>query len=253
MIVGVTMVRNEAGIIETTLRHMLGEGLDQIVVGDDGSTDATREAIWRAGDDYPGQLSVFDTATKGDYWHQPEKMNKLIARAAKEFGDLSFVDPLWIVPFDADEFIYSRDSLRPRVRQVLLDAPNWAKKFAVQVWRQRSWEICERDAEQPTKVVFRWEPGAEVVMGQHAVSTSGIPVAGELGLRELKYRSYEHFREKIARDLDRLSPDLPAIYATHVRRFAGATEADFEAAWREMMAVPTVHDPIPSTLGGLLL
>ncbi len=44
MIVGISMVRDEADVISFTLAHLAAEGIDHFIVADNGSSDATRFA-----------------------------------------------------------------------------------------------------------------------------------------------------------------------------------------------------------------
>ena len=42
---GITMVKNEADIVEQTIRHLLGQGVDHILAADNGSSDGTYEIL----------------------------------------------------------------------------------------------------------------------------------------------------------------------------------------------------------------
>jgi hypothetical protein len=94
-IVGFSLVKNEADIIESFIRHNIIY-LDFLVIGDNGSTDATRAIIvslMREG--LP--LILFDDPILG--YSQSQKMTRLAAEIQRAMC------PKFLVPLDADEFI----------------------------------------------------------------------------------------------------------------------------------------------------
>ena len=104
-IFGVSMVRNEADIVDLNIRYHLSLGIDRVLVLDNGSTDGTDEVLrslvhrdervsWIRDD------SPFDQAT----------ITTELAREAFRLG----AD--WIVPFDADEFWWAE---RNKFREIL--------------------------------------------------------------------------------------------------------------------------------------
>jgi len=88
----VTMVRDEADIVEATVRHMLTQ-VDVVIVADNRSVDGTREIL----EGLP--VHLLNDPERGYY--QSEKMARLAHMARVEHG----AD--WVVPFDADEWWYS--------------------------------------------------------------------------------------------------------------------------------------------------
>ena len=251
MIVGICSVRNEELLIETTLRHILAQGVDRVLISDANSIDGTREAIARA--DLSGKVSLFTDDLP--YCDQPVEMNRLAGYAAEWGAD-------WVLPFDADEFPYAPNG--GTIADALNAQPPNVCKVFLRVWNHLDWNRRETVPGSingalnhcapiwQRKVVFRWQRGAKLLIGQHGVSFEGPHTEGVLDLRELKYISVDHFKAKIRGQLDRLDPSLGFGYADHVRRFDGASDAEMEATWNEMSAVPTTHDPVPSTLKGLV-
>ena len=47
MLVGISLVRNEEDLVETTLRHHLRQGVEHFLIADNGSTDGTARALER--------------------------------------------------------------------------------------------------------------------------------------------------------------------------------------------------------------
>lgn len=89
---GVTMVKDELDVIEYTLRHLVGAGVDEIIVADNMSTDGTRELLAELADELP--VTVVDDLEPAYY--QSDKMTRLVRNAAVAGADR-------VIPFDADE------------------------------------------------------------------------------------------------------------------------------------------------------
>ena len=90
---GVSMVRNEADIIGTTVLHHLSLGLDRILVLDNGSTDGTGEILRNLAEEDERVRYISDDSP----FKQAEITTRLVRRARREGAD-------WVLPFDADEF-----------------------------------------------------------------------------------------------------------------------------------------------------
>ena len=88
----ITMVKNEADIIDRSVQHLLKQGVDHVLVADNLSTDATPDILTRLSRDHP----VHVAHDRDPAHYQSWKMG-LLAQAARRSG----AD--WIVPFDADE------------------------------------------------------------------------------------------------------------------------------------------------------
>lgn len=101
------LVRDEEDIIGATAAHMLTQ-VDHVMVLDNNSIDSTRTILLDLG------VEVIPDPEPG--YFQSQKMSALAARAARAGADI-------VVPFDADEFIYSPFG---RIADVLNDHPEVA-------------------------------------------------------------------------------------------------------------------------------
>jgi hypothetical protein len=95
-IIGISMVRNEADVVQLSVLHHLAIGCDNVFVVDNGSTDGTMSVLRRLAHAYP----VLWTRDEGPY-RQSEVMTALAQDAARDGAE-------WVVPFDADEFWWVR-------------------------------------------------------------------------------------------------------------------------------------------------
>ena len=91
------------------LLHHLALGMERILVIDNGSTDATPTILRRM----QGRLPVSVTRDEGPF-RQDEFMTGLLHEAAAGGAD-------WVVPFDDDEFLVSREPLSQRLGYVQRD------------------------------------------------------------------------------------------------------------------------------------
>jgi glycosyltransferase involved in cell wall biosynthesis len=182
----VTMVRNEADIIEETLRMLHAQGVDRFVVADNGSTDETAQILERLKDELP--LHVLKDPIV-PYW-QSDKMS-MLARLATCMG------AAWIVPFDADEQWYGHDgsTLGAVLREsdaVVVKAKwflylpieeNSADRFADR------FPYRQRDPSGAVKVAFRANWLARLHMGNHGVTRPDGVVAESLRIAHYTFRS----------------------------------------------------------------
>jgi hypothetical protein len=107
MIFAVMMVRNERDILPVNLRYHLDQGIDHILVADNGSTDGTAEIL----EEFAATNRVHVFARPGPF-HQADTTTEL-AREAFLRG------ATWVLPIDADEFWHVPGG---RLDDVLADA-----------------------------------------------------------------------------------------------------------------------------------
>ncbi len=104
-IFAISMVKNEADIIESFVRYNLNV-VDAMIILDNGSTDDTLKILELLESE---GLPIFIFEDKNREYDQANKMNQLLLRAVNEFkADI-------IVPLDADEFLMSSKRGNPRV------------------------------------------------------------------------------------------------------------------------------------------
>jgi glycosyltransferase involved in cell wall biosynthesis len=233
----VMMVRNEQDIIGGTVCHALTQ-VDAVYVLDNGSTDQTREILDALAVDLP--VVVVPDPERGYY--QSRKMSALAQQAA---GD----GYRWIVPVDADEVWTSgtdqplRDLLPtvdwPVAAAVLydhvrtgLDEPD-RDPFRSMIWRKR-------EPGGLPKVAFRWEPGAVIAQGNHAVHLPSHPEGVEpvyaLTVHHFPVRSVEQFVSKVINGSEAYAaaPDLPPDMGNHWRAWGELYRRYGEAALQEV-------------------
>lgn len=188
----VTMVKNEADIIEHTVRHLVSQGVDQILVADNGSSDATIEILRRLKTTLPLHIAI---DSEHGYF-QDHKMSTL-AKIARRHG------AEWVIPFDADEFWFAPgQSLR-----------NFLIESNVPVLRARMFNIFPtRDRQTLTgmtgpvsldmsspiqeKVAVRTHPLLWIEMGNHGAIRPGFRQDG-LRIIHAPWRSRPQLTRKI--------------------------------------------------------
>lgn len=253
VVAAVSMVKDEADVIEGTLRHMAGE-VDVIVVADNGSTDGTRQILADLANDLP--LHVLDDPDVAYY--QSTKMTRLADYAHDRYN------AGWIVPFDADELWVAPHRVADTLNRLLplvtiaeaalynhfataID-PAEADPFRQLVWRQRT------PGPLP-KVAYRWEPGAVIHQGNHGVTlpSGGVPEP-VLEVRHFPYRSAAQFVSKARNGAAAYrATDLPEHQGAHWRAYGDLLDRHgvevLEDVYREHFwyLSPTdsglVHDP----------
>lgn len=235
MIAAVSTVRNEVDIIESSIKHLLNEGVELVLVADGRSTDGTRDLLQDLKETMGGRVNWYDD---GGEWRQQTWVDKLALIASDEGAD-------WILPVDADEYWRCPDG-RP-LSDALADVPEHVTVLQAMLFHHSSWEMKVVPAEGLPKVAYRPAPDAWIGPGNHTVSRAGEHLGGLIEIRHFQYRSYEHFCRKVAERIETLPPDIRARGdGGHIMRLDGVSENEMRAAWAELEAREQVYDPIPS-------
>lgn len=211
-IVMTLMVRDEADIIAAMIEHHLAQGVDRIIVTDNGSIDGTREIL--ADYESTGRVEVHDYLRHDK--NQSAVVSGMASRAATEHG------ATWVVNADADEFFIAAEAGRT-LREALADVPVALGSFSVPVinmtglpapdgaalerlvWRDLRDESTLMSSvalhAQPTpNVIHVGRAGVTVQQGNHGVD---IPSTGQPDPRSMietlhfPWRSYEQYSTKI--------------------------------------------------------
>jgi hypothetical protein len=238
VIVGLCMVRDDADVIGATMRHLLEQGVDRMLVevgpSVDGTCDVVDEVAREAGE---GVVTVYDDPDPVN--RQVMVMNRLLGRAVEEGAT-------WAIPWDADEWIYATGG--GTVREALSVLAPDVDKLYLRHYQHVDWNSRHVEPNRLRKVVFRARPGQHLVVGNHEVTSSGAGIEGVLDLRELCYRSYDHWKAKFRARNANLDPVVAAdpTAGLHHRRLAGLSEEELEVEWKALQDTPSVQDPIPS-------
>ena len=140
MLVGISLMRNEEDLVETTLRHHMRQGVELFLIADNGSTDGTPRVL--------EQLARKDrrlrwTRTGDVGFHQAQFVTDLAREAMKSGAS-------WVLPFDADEFWWAQGGLAPSLRASSADLVSVPVVNFIQHRRQ-----LRRDPRCVLKAVYR--------------------------------------------------------------------------------------------------
>lgn len=205
------MVRDEADIIRQWIDYHLAQGVDAIIITDNGSVDGTREILQQYSD--AGNIDLRDEPL------QQKQQGQLVTAMAREASTRYGAD--WVINADADEFVMPVDrSLRlrdvferldPALASFTVPVVNLVGRIAKSgagidrlVWRdERTNEQLQQRGvlAQPTpNAVHIGSPDVTVVQGNHLVSigSNGKPPA-ELALEvlHLPWRSWQQLQNKV--------------------------------------------------------
>lgn len=226
MVIAISMVRDEADIVESTVRHMATQ-VDRLVIADNRSQDGTRDLLEALSKELP--LTVLDEPQVGYY--QSQAMTELARRAEANGAE-------WIVPFDADEWHYSphgriADVLHDCRGEIVMapcynhvatgeDSPEQTDPVVRLRWRERA-------PYHLPKVVCRASPDLTIGQGNHTVSYGREVdrVRGKLAIRHFPYRSPEQFERKIRNGAAAIkATGFVESVCIHWRTYGAALEAD---------------------------
>ncbi|WP_299034358.1 glycosyltransferase family 2 protein [uncultured Pseudokineococcus sp.] len=210
-IVATLMVRDEVDVVAAVVEHHLGQGIDALVVTDNGSVDGTAEVLQSYADRGLVELHRDPVHRK----QQSEVVTRMARRARTRFA----AD--WVLNIDADEFWVPVDRSLD-LRQALERTPLSLNAFTVPVtnlvgsasqpgsWAKRLLYRDQRSAEEllgvgvhahPTPdAVHRGESDVVVAQGNHFVSlaSNGQPdPAVAIEVLHVPWRSWAQVERKV--------------------------------------------------------
>jgi glycosyltransferase involved in cell wall biosynthesis len=247
-VAAVTMVKDEADIIEATVAHMLTQ-VDYVVVADNLSTDGTRDILDRLAVQHPHLLVVDDPEVA---YEQSRKMTGLANLAHDDVG----AD--WVVAFDADEIWYS--PFHDRVADHLATVADQWLVMPARVYDHVATRLDDPDDPDPTsrlgyrrnvslpmhKVACRWRADLTIEMGNHGARYHGGATVHEaqLVVRHFPYRSVEQVIRKVRNGAAAYAAStLPDQYGAHWRQWGMQSDEWIAAAFHEWYYSRTPNNP----------
>jgi glycosyltransferase involved in cell wall biosynthesis len=207
-LVAVAIVRDEADVIEYTIKHLLAHGIEQILVSDHLSEDGTSDILIDLSKKYP----VHYTAYTSEGFYQADETNRLIELAKTYYGaDI-------VIPFDADELFVTSDNRR--LLDLLVNVPDEIDVIQASVVNHIATCVDDYSELNPfirmkrhpinnewpwPKVIVRPIQGMRVSAGNHRALSGNAASTNQIEVRHYPYRSEEQFIKKIRNGYDGLS------------------------------------------------
>jgi len=230
---GIAMVKNEADIIASVIEHTFAQGVDRILIVDNGSTDGTLQLLQRLARDLP--LDVGTDSEVG--YFQEHKMTALAAHARR-------VGAEWIVPFDADEFWFAsgtsvaeflRSSNGTQVEAQMYNIfPNEQKPTMTDLSGPVRFDL------QPHKLVktaARSHPLLWIEAGNHGIVRPGR-IAGGLNIIHAPWRNEEQLVRKLRQGAQAFAATDVAKTGRHQTHWTSLGNVDEEVlrdAWANLL------------------
>lgn len=242
----VTMVRDEEDVIAHTIEHLLGQGVQHVLVADNLSTDGTpallrdmaaRWPVTVAHDRLPAMLQE----------HKVSRLARLATAAGAE----------WIVPFDADELWCSSsgtlaDTLAKSPHSVLaVPMHDHVPSADDDPAEPNPYLRLRRRLVEPKamgKVAFRAHRLAFVEAGNHFVRHPAAPaVVSDLFIRHVPFRNAEQVVRKVRQGAEAsIAANRDGNFSVHWRALAGRP-MDEVVAYYQRDGYALVDDPAPFT------
>lgn len=212
----VSLVKNEADIIVPVVEHLLRQGVEGVLVADNGSTDETAALLRLQAQRHPVHLAH----DREPAYYQALKMDLLADWARRSGAD-------WVIPFDADEFWYApavpvgeylRNCHARKIEAAMYNLfPVAGTEFGQGPW------LLETTPHDAVKVAFRSHRFAMLWEGNHGVHRPGRWSSG-LRVLHVPWRSYEQFRNKGLQGLNAVSRTTHDNLMAYHWRMLGALE-----------------------------
>jgi glycosyltransferase involved in cell wall biosynthesis len=211
LVAGITQVRNEFDNIEFTIYHHLQQGLDFILVSDNGSTDGTLEVLRDLSKKYDNIILFEDDGP----FHQSATQTFLAREAYKLGCD-------WVVPFDGDELWLSQNSIKKDLESITassikIEIQNFVQKteHSNKIYADVQWKIpsyaqnatqYEIENKIKSNVELPWTPKHIIRTSENLIIHAGAHqyenqdqnciVDNRFIIFQVPIRSYEHLVRK---------------------------------------------------------
>jgi Glycosyl transferase family 2 len=199
------LVRDEQDIVRENLDFHLAQGVDLVIVTDNGSEDATAE-ILREYESRGVVRLLFETS---DDYAQGRWVTRMARLAAEEGAD-------WVINNDADEFWWPRggslrsifDQLDDEVglvvarRQNFVPRPEDGRPFWERMTLRERESLNPLGKPLPPKLAHRADPEIEVAQGNHKVEGARLGERlddGSIEILHFPMRTYGQFENKIVK------------------------------------------------------
>jgi hypothetical protein len=199
------LVRDEQDIVRENLDFHLAQGVDEVIVTDNGSEDATVEILR----EYESQGVLRLLLEPTDDYSQGRWVTRMARLAATEGAD-------WVINNDADEFWWPRagtlksvfDRLGDEVglvvarRQNFVPRPEDGRPFWERMTLRERESLNPLGKPLPPKLAHRAHPEIAVAQGNHKVEGAqlGEPLDdGSIEILHFPMRTYGQFENKIVK------------------------------------------------------
>jgi glycosyltransferase involved in cell wall biosynthesis len=199
------LVRDEQDIVRENLEFHLAQGVDEVIVTDNGSEDGTVEVVR----EYESQGVARLLFEHADDYSQGRWVTRMARLAAAEGAD-------WVINNDADEFWWPRaGSLRSVFEQLddevgivvahrrnFVPRPEDGRPFWERMTLRERVSLNPLGKPLPPKLAHRADPQIEVAQGNHKVEGAQLGERlddGSIEILHFPMRTYAQFENKIVK------------------------------------------------------